>query len=31
MKITDTARKALEPLLQQNPGKMMRIVFEGFG
>ncbi len=31
MKITETARKALEPILAQNPGKMLRVVFEGFG
>jgi len=31
MKITDAARTALEPILSENPGKMLRVVFEGFG
>lgn len=31
MKITDAAKAALEPILSQNPGKMLRVVFEGFG
>ena len=31
MKITDAAKAALEPILAQNPGKMLRVVFEGFG
>jgi hypothetical protein len=31
MKISDAAKAALEPILAQNPGKMLRVVFEGFG
>lgn len=31
MKISDAAKVALEPILAQNPGKMLRVVFEGFG
>jgi Fe-S cluster assembly iron-binding protein IscA len=31
VKITDAAKEALKPILEQNPGKMMRIVFESFG
>ena len=31
MKITDAARTALGPILAENPGKMLRVVFEGFG
>ncbi len=31
MKITDAAKTALEPILVENPGKMLRVVFEGFG
>lgn len=31
MKITDEAKSALEPILAQNPDKMLRVVFEGFG
>ena len=31
MKITDAAKTALEPILAQNPGKLLRVVFEGFG
>jgi hypothetical protein len=31
MKITDAAKTALEPILGQNPGKLLRVIFEGFG
>jgi hypothetical protein len=31
MKITNAAKAALEPILVQNPGKLPRVVFEGFG
>jgi hypothetical protein len=31
MKVSDAAKAALEPILAQNPGKLLRIVFEGFG
>ena len=29
--ITETAREQFEQLLQENPGKFLRVVFEGFG
>jgi len=31
MKITDVAKSALEPILAQNPGKLLRVVIEGYG
>lgn len=31
MKITDAARDALQPLLSEQEGKMLRIAIEGFG
>jgi hypothetical protein len=31
MKITDSAKEMLEPILTENPGKFLRVVFEGFG
>jgi len=31
MKITEAAKTVLEPILAQNPGKLLRVVFEGFG
>jgi len=31
MKITEAAKTALIPILQENPGKHLRIAFEGFG
>ncbi len=31
MKITDAAKKMILPILDQNPGKTLRVVFEGFG
>ena len=31
MKITDLAKEKLQVLLQEHPGKFLRIVFEGFG
>ncbi len=31
MKITQTAHQALTQLLGENPGKMLRVVFQGFG
>jgi len=31
MKITAAAKQALEKVLQENPGKRLRIVFQGFG
>jgi len=31
MTITDTAKTALLPILADNPGKLLRIAFEGFG
>ena len=31
MKVSDAAKTALEPILAQNPGKLLGIVFEGFG
>ena len=31
MKITDEALAAIQPILAENAGKLLRIVFEGFG
>lgn len=31
MKITDAAKEMIQPVLAQNPGKFLRVVFEGFG
>ncbi len=31
MRITETAQQALRQLLQENPGKLLRVVFQGFG
>jgi hypothetical protein len=31
MQITDAAREKILPVLAQNPGKSLRVVFEGFG
>lgn len=31
MKITESAREALQELLQKSPGKAVRVVFQGFG
>jgi hypothetical protein len=31
MKITDAAKEMILPILEQNPGKSLRVVFEGFG
>ncbi len=31
MKITEGAREALQELLKKNPGKAVRVVFQGFG
>jgi len=31
MKITEAARKELQPILAENAGKMLRIAVEGFG
>lgn len=31
MKITDLAKEKLQGILQENPGKFLRVVFEGFG
>ena len=31
MKITDAAKKMIIPVLAENPGKSLRVVFEGFG
>jgi len=31
MKISETAQKALVKLLEENPGKSLRVVFQGFG
>lgn len=31
MKITDLAKEKLQVILRDNPGKYLRIVFEGFG
>lgn len=31
MKITDLAKEKLQEILRANPGKALRVVFEGFG
>lgn len=31
MKITESAREALQELLNKSPGKAVRVVFQGFG
>ncbi len=31
MQVSDAANTALEPILAQNPGKLLRIVFDGIG
>lgn len=31
MKITESAREALQELLQKSPGKAVRVIFQGFG
>ena len=31
MTITDAAKEMLLPILSENPGKLLRVVFEGFG
>jgi Fe-S cluster assembly iron-binding protein IscA len=31
LKITDAARDKFKELLTQNPGKTLRVIFEGFG
>ena len=31
MKITEEAMAALQPILAENTGKLLRIIFEGFG
>ena len=31
MTITDQAKEKLQELLRGNPGKLLRVVFEGFG
>lgn len=31
LKITDAARDKFKELMQEHPGKCLRIVFEGFG
>ena len=31
MKITESAREALQELLEKSPGKAVRVVFQGFG
>ncbi len=31
MKITDLASEMLQTILGENPGKKLRLVFEGFG
>jgi len=31
MTITDLAKEKLQAILQENPGKLLRVVFEGFG
>lgn len=31
MIITDTAREQFKQIMQQNPDKCLRVVFEGFG
>jgi len=31
LKITETAREQFQAVLEQNPDKVLRVVFEGFG
>lgn len=31
MKITAAALDALRPILSENPGKLIRVLFQGFG
>jgi len=31
MKITEAAQTALVKLLEENPGKSLRVIFQGFG
>jgi hypothetical protein len=31
MIITDQAKEMLVPILEENPGKLLRVVFEGLG
>ena len=31
IKVTDTARDKFKELMQEHPGKFLRVVFEGFG
>ncbi len=31
MKITEEAKKMLSGILEENPGKSLRVVFQGFG
>lgn len=31
LKITETAREQFQEVLRQNPDKVLRVVFEGFG
>jgi len=31
MQVTDQAKEKLQMLLSENPGKCLRVVFEGFG
>ena len=31
MRMTETARQALTHVLKENPGKVLRVVFRGFG
>lgn len=31
MQISDRAKEMLQPVLANNPGKMLRLIFEGFG
>ena len=31
LKITDAAKNKLQGILTENPGKTLRVVFEGFG
>ncbi len=31
MKVTDAAREMLKEIIRENPGKCLRVYFEGFG
>jgi len=31
VELTDAAKEMILPILEQNPGKTLRVVFEGFG